>query len=191
MKKNATLLLLFLLFGCSPKNNTVINFSPTFFKIESIEALNLSEDMSTLSSMQDEILCKICIVEMKDTLYEIMEEFEIPMMNFNSKMKTHSISKSYNLKLGKPEFAVFSLIELDNENSEESIHKIINKKIEEGIFLSLKSPLQIDSLIGDDDFLGMKYIDFSKLKKEGKQAMKISGRQLFDKFDYRIYYHFE
>jgi len=97
MKKNATLLLLSILFGCSPKNSTVIDFNPNFFKTESIESLNLSEDMSTLSSMQDEILCKICFVEKKDTSYKIIEEFQIPMMHFNTETNTHSISNSYNL----------------------------------------------------------------------------------------------
>ncbi len=185
------LIVFFLFFGCSPKNNVVVDFQPTLFKIESIEALNLSEDMSTMSSLQDEVFCKICFVKKSDSSFEIVNEIQLSTMRFNSKTRTRSIDKSLSLKSNQFQYVVFSLVELDTENSNESLHKIINEKIEEGIFLNFKSPLQIDSLIGDDDFLGMKYIDLSKPKREGKQAVKISGRQLFDKFDYRIHYRFE
>ncbi len=191
MKKLLILWLLLMLFGCSPKNKIVVDFQPTHFKIESIEALNLSEDMSTMSSLQDEIFCKICFVEKSASSFEIVNEIQLSTMRFNSKTRTHSIEKSLTLKNSNAQYVVFSLVELDTENSNESLHKIINKKIEEGIFLNFKSLLKIDTLIDDDDFLGMKYIDLSKPKKEGKQAVKISGRQLFDKFDYRIYYRFE
>lgn len=191
MKKLIILLLVLPFFSCSPKNNVVADFQPTHFKVESIEGLNLSEDMSTMSSLQDEIFCKISFVEKENSSFKIIEDFQIPTMRFNSKKRIHSIDKSLSLKESKSQYVVFSLVELDTENSNESLHKIINEKIEEGIFLNFKSPLQIDTLIGDDDFLGMKYIDLFKPKKEGKQVVKISGRQLFDKYDYRIYYHFE
>lgn len=191
MKKLIILLLVLPFLSCSPKNNIVVDFQPTHFKIESIEGLNLSEDMSTMSSLQDEIFCKISIVEKSDSSFEIVSEIQLPTMRFNSKTRTHSIEKSLTLKNNNSQYVIFSLVELDVENSNESLHQIINKKIEEGVFLNIKSPLQIDSLIGDDDFLGMKYIDLSKPKREGKQAVKISGRQLFDKYDYRIYYRFE
>lgn len=192
MKYYSLFVVFLLLFGCSPKSNSfVVEFQPTLFKLESIKALNLSEDMSTMSSLQDEIFCKICFVAKTDSTFEITNEFQLSTMRFNAKNTVQSIEKSLNLKNSKVQYIVCSLVELDTEGNNKQLDKTITQSIEKGIFLTLNSPLQIDTLIGDDDFLGMKYIDLSKPQKAGKQRIKISGRQLFDKFDYRIYYHFE
>ena len=183
--------MLFLLLSCSPKNSSVIDFHPKTLKIESIEGLNLSEDMSSMSSMQDEILCKITLVTKINNAFQIEEEATIPILKFNSKTKRHSIEQSFDLKESLNRYLVFSLVEIDNENSSQVLNETLSDEIKKGTFLNLQSSLQIDTLIGDDDFLGMKFIDFSKVPKPGRRAIKISGRQLFDKYDYRIYYHFE
>jgi hypothetical protein len=44
----------------------------------------------------------------------------------------------------------------------------------------------VDSLLSYDDFLGIKYLKREDILQHKKIEIKISGRHLLDKYDYRI-----
>ncbi len=183
------LLLLFcgLAVGCSPKlSQRVI---ATQVRIQQLQAVNLSEDMSAMSSLQDEIFYKITFVKKEGTDFQPLDELASTTF-FNSKSTQETIDKSY--PLSDADFLIFSLVEIDNESSESHIDEVLNEEIRKGDFLNFqKNRTVIDSLLGDDDILGMKYFNLEKPIGVGRKEVKISGRHLFDKFDYRFHLLFE
>ena len=88
--------------------------------------------------------------------------------------------------LNETDYIVFSLVELDDYDSHEKVEKILKDKISKGAFLQKIDDSEMDSLLSYDDFLGMKYLKREKILQNRAIELKISGRHLLDKYDYRI-----
>lgn len=147
----------------------------------SIEAINLSEDMSRLSTKNDEIL--ILIYELKDSLP--MDQFLFSkQLKLDEKNRSKNFWLTTHRELTKGRLILF-LIEQDADTPVEQIdpilrvhYKPIIKAYRGGNYL------EIEKYLGDEDVLGIKTI--SKLDRETPAEFNFYGIHKLDKYEYSI-----
>jgi hypothetical protein len=83
----------------------------------------------------------------------------------------------------------FFLIELDHESLPHAVDSLLINWVGESSFPANFNLLQADSLLGDDDLLGMQSYLVSDLPR--LSTLVFSGRQLFDRFVYELYFRSE
>jgi len=128
-------------------------------------AKNLSEDMA-LTTMNDEVLLFFSIVEKKREIWEEQHRIDFLPFTFNKKMDHRELSDSLLLKSFSPEsIAVFGLVELDEENSETKVRKVLQEFLSSGRFLKNLDFREMNTLLGDDDFLGLRHYPLNALEK--------------------------
>ena len=147
----------------------------------SIEAINLSEDMSRLSTKNDEIL--ILIYELKDSL-ELDQFLYNKHLKLDDKNRSKKVWLSTNRELSKSRLILF-LIEQDSETPIEQIDPIIRVHYKQ-IINAYKSGnyLKIEKYLGDEDVLGIKTI--SKLDSETPAQFNFKGIHKLDKYEYSV-----
>ncbi|MFK8104570.1 MAG: hypothetical protein AB8G15_18745 [Saprospiraceae bacterium] len=181
-----------LLLGCflaKPKQ-TLARIPATHFQLRSLEAVNLSEDMSPVSTKADEVFLQVDLVRKEATRFERKTILQ-SSFNCSEKKRRIDLSLAYKLHDPKADYLVFSLVELDERNSEAKVQQVLGEGVTQGLFLSQDHFFQIDSLLGDDDFLGMQFLNLSTSYFVGKDYLTIAGRQLFDRFEYRLHYQWK
>lgn len=146
-----------------------------------VDAIDLSEDMSRLSTKNDELL--ILIYELQDSL--ILDQFLFSKelkLDEKNRSKTTWFSTNKNLTKSK---LLFLLIEQDSETPIEQIDPIVRihyqqiiKAFESGNYI------EIEKFLGDEDVLGIKTI--SKLSNRTSIKFRFSGIHKLDKFEYVI-----
>lgn len=143
----------------------------------SIEAIHLSEDMSRLSTKNDELL--ILIYESKDSLgldkFLFSKQFKL-----DEKTRSRKIWFSTKNSLTKNKL-LFFLIEQDSDTPIEQIDLILRVHYKEIIdAFESKDYLEIGKFIGDEDVLGVKTI--SSLPSQ----FEFSGIHKLDKYEYLV-----
>ena len=133
----------------------------------SITAHNLSEDMSTLSTKNDEIL--VFIYDYSDT-NKLVEPIFSKKLIFDEEIKTHHIVFQKNAT------SVLFLIEEDSYKNSKQIEPLVRAHFKE----LMKHPTytEIQKYLGDDDLLGFQIITINTLSFEMK------GRYKLDKYHY-------
>lgn len=155
--------------------------SPTQLSINSLSAINLSEDMNQASSQQDEILLVI---------YSIQNKVDAPRFK-DRRSREYTFKKrqeqfEINLRLPTDDSTIigylFFLVELDETNSSETVMETLDLYLNTRPIAQFKN-LEIDEALGHDDFLDKYFLDFSKpLPKQ----IQFKGLQMFDRYEYKL-----
>lgn len=164
---------------------------PNKIIIESIESVNLSEDMSRLSTHEDEVLIKIDVLHNSAEKCEIINRVKTEIKHFTKRGEVVNLNEVIDINDNMNEVLI-SLIELDEYDSEAKVIQISDSLILEGAFFyETFDIVPIDSLFGYDDFLGIARINLEEGFTKELNQKTIKGMQLFDKFEYVIHYHFQ
>jgi hypothetical protein len=144
-----------------------------------VNGINLSEDMSTLSSKNDEVL--MLLYSFDDTL-----KLKDPLLS--AYFVLDSANRKKQMPLVIPDQAVNILLvlaELDTERSPEQVEKLVRKNFKEIMdCLDKRDLIALQQYIGDDDIIGIKIL---KAKERSvKTTFSFQGRYKLDKFLYRI-----
>lgn len=149
---------------------------PDSVKIK-INAVNLSEDMSTLSSKNDELL--LIIYDYSDTsrLYHpIVSEFFV-LDTINRIREIHFLPPD-----PKHDVLIF-LVEQDTDRSPDDIEGVIRKNFKQIMALFRnRDLLPLQKIIGDDDIMGIKLLPGLSTKT----TFSFNGRYKLDKYSYVI-----
>lgn len=146
-----------------------------------ISAINLSEDLSVLSTKNDELLMLI---------YELMDSSKLTNPVLLKQMK---LDKSHRSKviywvgdsLIKTKKHLLVLLEIDSERSIEQIEpsvRVYHKEISDAF--QMKNYNVIEKYLGDDDILGFKEFTISEIIENGE--IKFIGVNKIDKYEYEI-----
>lgn len=169
--------LLFTLFLASTFISVCANPSDSL-KI-TVNGVNLSEDMSTLSSRNDEIL--VLLYSFDDTLKlrePILSEYFV--LDSANRKKTMNIARP-----DRSSDALFILAELDTERSHDQLEKLIRKNFKAIMScLEKRDLVTLKQFIGDDDIIGIKTINGNNLYNG--TTFSFQGRYKLDKYLYRI-----
>lgn len=173
------------LFNCGTHQLNKSNLPADSFNIFSLETFNISENLTPISTQNDEVFFMMNLIQENEHKFKIKDGLILKELLFDSLKTSYSFNNQL-FELENIDYIVFSLVELDDYDSHSKIERILKEKIEEGIFLERINKTDMDSILSNDDFLGMKYLRRDRIFKEKEIELKITGMQLFDKYDYRI-----
>lgn len=165
----------------APVKTKSVNLSPIDSLVLTIEAIDLSEDVSTLSTKNDEVL--LFIYEIKDSSKLGKSLFRKQLiLDRTSRLK--SIDFSFSKRLMNAEL-LFFLIEQDSEIPIEKIDRRVSNYYREIIAaFKAKKDLEIEKYLGDDDVLGVKTI--TELKEGQTLQFSFKGMHRLDRYNYQI-----
>ncbi|MEM9820917.1 MAG: hypothetical protein AAF985_07585 [Bacteroidota bacterium] len=147
-------------------------------------AENLSEDMA-LATQNDEILLYFSILEQDGKTWVERHQLSFEPFLFSKRGQQLALLDSLPLASFSPKsVAVFALIELDEENSAPKIRKLLRQSLSTGRFLQHVDIREMNTLLADDDFLGLQYYPLSSLERGKRLKIRFVGRHLFDPFAY-------
>jgi len=194
MKIICFLFLIMALFQISCSINKVKGIerlAPTKIILESIECINLSENMSRLSTHEDEVLIKIDVLQNRGSNCKILDKVRTEVNVFTKKNAVYELNEVVEINEAVDEIVV-SLIELDESGNEDRIVEISDSLLLECTFLNDEIDfVEIDSLFGYDDFLGIAQIKMQHEFSNDSNVQTIKGMQLFDRFEYTINYRLQ
>jgi len=139
-----------------------------------IHGLNLSEDMSTLSSRNDEILLLI---------YDYSDSSKVQAPTTLEYFVLDSANRKKSVRIGCNSYSksLILLVELDTERKPQQVETIIRKNMNNVLQLAKQNNrMELQKILGDDDILGYRILQTLCTK----QAFTISGRFKLDKYSY-------
>ena len=140
-----------------------------------IHGLNLSEDMSTLSSRNDELL--LLIYGYDDSL-----KVDLPLTSAYFVLDSANRKKTVRVPC-QSSTAVLLLLELDTNRTPEQLEPLVRKNLNAVLRLARKGDrMGIQKLIGDDDVMGYRILP----KLCDPQSFSISCRFKLDKYAYGV-----
>lgn len=145
----------------------------------SINAVNLSEDMSTLSSKNDELLLLIYTFDDTTKLNQpILTAYFVLDSAQRKNTTTHTVSEGVNNLL-------LILAELDTDRTPDVAEKMIRKNFRSIMgCIERKDLIALQKYVGDDDIIGIKKL--TKADRTKGINFSFQGRYKLDKFLYRI-----
>lgn len=155
------------------------------WKLESITALDLSEDRSVLSTKNDEIMVSIFFgSKVEDKWY--FNGYHLDQMVFDS---IHSTQHFENIDLSTQTACDqcevwICLTEIDEDKSEDTTHNRLLSHLNNLGHDALESKSKVDALIKDNDFLG--YIKVPYFTSDINHNYLINGSDLLDKYAYEV-----
>lgn len=155
-----------------------------------LQALNLSEDMSMFSTHNDEIILIAYLLQKDADSLKILDAHLFKDLTFDSSKMVYDLPYSLEPDTNRLEdyLAAFLLVELDNTGTEYRIRDTFNRKITRYVDGRPPSRLALDSLFVTDDFLDLEFLRYEDPYQEGEQEVIFKGMQLFDRFEYRLFY---
>ncbi len=152
--------------------------------IISLEALDISENLTAFSTKQDEILFVIHqgVPKVNNTLEISLKDY-FSDLEFNVDSSLINIRKSFPFPSDRT--FLFSLVELDDYDSEPFVMEQLQEHYS-NTNLNQIDIIEVDTLLNDDDFLGMKKINSNQIKKGEKKKIIFKGSHLFDKYEYHL-----
>ncbi len=180
------LLLISSFFNCN-RNTKPIAIQPDHISIESLTAVNLSEDMNEVSTKEDEILLLILLVKKQEAQFQVLFEWTHEY-TFRNRNEVSPISKNIPItsSTNKGEQLLFFLTELDNEHSEQSVINALKEAVLQTNDFSLLDKATIDRSLGHDDLLGFHALNLNTLHSKSSNSIQFKGLQLFDRFEYLL-----
>jgi hypothetical protein len=179
MKKLA-LLLSVSLASCSVLN---LNLSKDLYKptsFVSIEAFDLSEDATDVSSKNDEVLVSVYFCH-KDAPEYVTSQW-------HSDIKTFKVGTvhSYNRTLMIPDSGVvyICLTEIDDEEILDKTKVQITEYLKYKKDLAFESKTTIDAMIKDNDYLG--HVKLNHQARNSETLLNVLGVDLLDKYHYKV-----
>ena len=145
-----------------------------------IEGINLSEDMSTMSSKNDELL--MLVYDYADTT-KLTKPLLAEYFVLDSLHRTNKFTFFYKTPpAGK---LLFFLIEIDTQKTEAEVEAMVRKQYRKIMALFTAKDMEgLRKCIGDEDIMGIKVIDSADLS--GKYPFSFKGRYKLDKFHYAL-----
>ena len=180
------LVLFFISCGTTKTVEMVSNTSPeTSITKDSVsvvvEALNLSEDMSRLSTKNDELLLLLYEKGTATTLDKYIWSKQFVLDQSSSKIQL-SISKPL---LETSSTYLLVLIEQDSETPLEQIDPIVRVHYNQLLKASKNRDYkEIEKFIGDEDILGIKTITYQA--QGAAIELRFTGMQRLDQYDYLL-----
>lgn len=156
----------------------------TKIHLDSLVVKDLSEDMSRISTQEDEIFLFTFLHQNN----EILRVFKTPQLIFTKRELKFSINHLL-MPSEETNRCTFFLVELDHESLPHAVDSLLIDWVRQPSFPANFNLFQADSLLGDDDLLGMQSYLTSDLP--GLSPLVFSGRQLFDRFVYELYFRSE
>ena len=132
-----------------------------------ISAINLSEDMSSLSTKNDEVFVFI---------YEYLDTNELKAPLVSKKLIFDKNNPTHKLVFPKKDNLILFFIEEDSLRESVEIEPIVRVYFKEVI--KAKSYHEIEKYLGEDDLLGTIFIN------KNTSTFTISGRSSIDKYEY-------
>lgn len=177
-----TSLSLLIIVGCaSPQTKDLsTQRKVTSIRVDSLKVEDLSENMSRLSTQEDEIYL-FCFLSNDSTIHKIKSSSLLP---FTKSIRTHSLDLQFS-DLQATDRLSFFLIELDEDALSDSLIDHCSKAVQQQGFPRNFDHPKLDSLIGDDDLLGMRSLPANECW--GPIKLTFQGRQLFDPFKYILF----
>ena len=146
-----------------------------------VEALNLSEDMSRLSTKNDELLLLLYKMRPAETLDKYIWNKQFVLDQSASKIQL-SISKPL---LETSSTYLLVLIEQDSETPLEQIDPIIRVHYNQLLkAYKNRNYREIEKFIGDEDILGIKTITYQA--QGAAIELRFTGMQRLDQYDYLL-----
>lgn len=144
----------------------------------SVEAINLSEDMSTLSSKNDELL--VLIYDYRDST-KLSKPLASEYFVLDSAHRKHELTFNSN----PIENVLFLLLEVDSNKSPDQIEKYFRRHFKEILQLfTEKNRVELEKHLDDEDLMGSRFINFNE--GESSVMFTFQGRYKLDKFHYRV-----
>ncbi|MEO1053948.1 MAG: hypothetical protein AAFX87_25145 [Bacteroidota bacterium] len=146
-----------------------------------IEAVDISENMSRVSTQNDELLVIVYDYEEQEML---ADPLLVKKQVFNAKETTYKIDASSLLK-AKSDKLLFFFIEQDVNRSVEQIDPVLrvhHKRITE--LFDEHELYKLEKYLGDEDLLGIKVI--SKFQSKNKFCFAFSGYHKGDRYHYLV-----
>lgn len=159
--------------GCRVSNKADQDLDPPLdYETLQITAIDLSENFSRFSTMNDEMLILI---------YQNRVPLEAPIVDtlliFDEKQREHQ------LKVPQQSNLLVVFVEVDSENHKLQIEPLIRVHQKElADALASRDYILIEKLIGDEDYLGHLVIHFEK--KRGR--IEVSGVHKLDQYNYQV-----
>lgn len=169
-------------FACSSPKTVELPTKRTVnsIRIDSLKVEDLSENMSRLSTQEDEIYL-FCFLSNGSTVRKIQSSSMLP---FTEVIRSHSLDLHFP-DLQATDRLSFFLIELDEDTLSDNVLDHCRNVVQQPGFPRNFDHPKLDSLIGDDDLLGMRTITLDNAW--GPTLISFQGRQLFDPFEYTLY----
>ena len=153
-------------------------------QLDSLVAEDLSENMSRLSTQEDEVTVLAYIWQRQ----QIRAFQQAPLLTFTATQPTQLLGLRFNELLPEDRISIF-LIELDEEQPSDDWQALCAAAILKPGFPQHFEHAQLDSLLGDDDLLAVH--TQLVLTTSAQQKITLRGRQLFDPFVYHLYLNAE
>ncbi|MCB0629992.1 MAG: hypothetical protein KDD15_09675 [Lewinella sp.] len=159
----------------------------------SLRALDISENATTFSTQDDEILFLSYLLEKDADSLRVIDQKMFRDLTFDSSKTVYDLPYTLEPDPQSREYSVaaFLLVELDNTGTEDSIMEVYNRALRRFPDAVAPRRLTLDTLIGMDDFLGIHFIRYDQPYEAGTQELIFKGVQLFDRFEYRLSYRME
>lgn len=163
------------------KTNTNSNVSVDREYECTLKAIDLTEDVSRLSTKNDELI-------ILTYAYDIA--YLNPRLVFQDYFKMDSLNQIQKfmlpMDLMRYSKVVFMLIELDSNKSLEETESIVTPKLEYIIDADKNREFKkIRKIIGDDDLIGVQEFSPTDLKRKGI-LLNFAGMHLFDSYKYEL-----
>ena len=154
-------------------------------KLLRITALDLSEDKSTLSTQNDEILVSIFFGSAQGDNW-FFNGYHLEPMVFDKEQSSYSIdSVDLSTEFDCDDCVVFiCLTEIDTDGSEDSTHLALENLLNTIGYMGLDSKSIVDAALPDNDFLGVVKLPY--FEKKMATEFTISGKDLLDKYAYQL-----
>lgn len=152
----------------------------------SVKAINLTEDVSSLSSRNDELIFLIYKYSSDSTAIPslLLSEFFV-LDSAHSQQDFTAVYREFSAN----EKLCFVLIEMDTEKNKEQIEPVVRVNLNAIISDQQTGKKQLtEKLLGDDDLIGLSVISANEIRKGEKQTLNYSGNHLFDFYKYEIGY---
>lgn len=155
--------------------------------IHSLKAVNLSENSNAFSTHNDEIFLAVYQLNIQNEQSSIESKKKWGPLVFTTQSAEVLLENALDIsKSQDSSFILFALIELDNEQWNAHLDRVLESEIEAQSFFKRGQERRIDSLMQHDDFLGWKYIDPNDVNKNNEQVLIFKGIQLFDRYEYHL-----
>ena len=181
--------------SCQLRNRPIAEQLPLpnyrYLIIDSLFGLNLSEDATLFSSQQDELFLWRQVFRQQQGRLEPLDwgpKLYAPII-MNDSTRKKAIGDTLDMQEWTARdsvLLVFSLLELDEDTLSLDKIAILQEEIGRGHFLNTNAKFQLDTLAGNDDYLGYKYFYWDNASTRPLIRLRFKGIQLFDRYDYRL-----
>lgn len=174
------LLLVLLMLNCSTSVQTLkVDTRLAYLDTLSLQAIALSEDMSSLSTQEDEI--HLFAFQIREG--QVLQSYQSPLCLFNAKDSVHLVALNFK-QIEKEDELSFFLIELDNEQLNDQLFPYCQQLVINNTYATTLDMDTVHRAFGHDDLLGLRRLKASEANIPF--AITFKGLQLFDRFEYRL-----